>query len=33
MIIPDEQNTSAPKVVQVYISKLDTEMIDRFRQL
>ena len=33
MILSDEQNASAPKVVQVYISKLDTEMIDKFRQL
>ena len=33
MLISFKQKTSVAKVVQVYISKLNTEMIDRFRQL
>ena len=33
MLISFKQKTSVAKVVQVYISKLNTEMIDRLRQL
>ena len=33
MLISFKQKTSAAKVVQVYISKLNTEMIDKLRQL
>ena len=33
LLISFKQRTSAAKVVQVYLSKLNTEMIDRLRQL
>ena len=33
ILISFKQKTSVAKVVQVYISKLNTEMIDRLRQL
>ena len=33
MLISFKQKTSVAKVVQVYISKLNTEMIDSLRQL
>ena len=33
MLISFKQRTSAAKVVQEYISKLNTEMIDRFRHI
>ena len=33
MLISFKQKNYAAKVVQVYISKLNTEMIDRMRQL
>ena len=33
MLISFKQKTSVAKVVKIYISKLNTEMVDRLRQL